>query len=318
MTGFSLRVLTAVFCPTLAVAAAATQVRAEDPVLTNCVVQFEDQVMLPAEEAGALVQLLVKDGQEVAAGTVLGKVDDSMALMQRDAAQAAVNAAYQRYMNEVEIKYARAAADEAKVKYERLLEANQRSPGSVSDTEIREAKLRHRTAELQIENAEKEKELARFDGLVKQAELRLAELAIERRLIKAPFEGVVVSLLRHQDEWVNPGDPILHFARLNTMRVEDDLLVSQFDPHEIRDCEVSVEVKLARDRPVETFHGRITFVSPVVKGEAGRYRVRANVANRQEFGQWMLRHGHTVKMTIHLGTGRPDVIHPSQSMTKSE
>ena len=58
---------------------------------------------------------------------------------------------------------------------------------------------------------------------------------------------------------------------------------------------------MARGRK-ETFRGRITKVSSIVRVD-GVYNVRAEVANRQEHGSWMLRDGLPATMTIHLGTG---------------
>jgi multidrug efflux pump subunit AcrA (membrane-fusion protein) len=292
-----------------AVTAALPASGAEDPVLANCTVVFEDEVMLPAKEAGALVNLAVKDGAEVPAGALLGRIDDSVAQRQRDAAQAGVDSALERSRSDVEIRFATKSAEHAAMTHQRMLAANRMSASAIAELEIREALLKWETTKLQIENAQKEQRLAMLDGKVKEAELRLAELAIERRTIKAPFSGEVVRLVRRQDEWVSPGDTILHLARFNSMRVEGEVLSSQFDPHEIRDCAVTVEVQLAERRTasgallprVESFPGRITFVSRAVDS-AGYYKVRALVENRRDFGEWILRAGHAAKMTIHLGT----------------
>ena len=54
----------------------------------------------------------------------------------------------------------------------------------------------------------------------------------------------------------------------------------------------------------EQVTGRITYVSSLVRLD-GRYIVRAEVANRQEHGRWLLRDGMTATMTIHLNTAAP-------------
>jgi hypothetical protein len=51
-----------------------------------------------------------------------------------------------------------------------------------------------------------------------------------------------------------------------------------------------------------TAQGRITKVSSFVQAH-GVYNVRAEVANMQEQGSWVLRDGLRATMTIHLGTG---------------
>jgi hypothetical protein len=100
---------------------------------------------------------------------------------------------------------------------------------------------------------------------------------------------------------VNPSDPIMEIFRLDTMQVEGAVPQSQYDSHELYGCEVTVEVEMARGRK-ETVPGRITKVSSIIRGD-GMYNVRAEVANREEHGSWMLRDGLPATMTIHLGTG---------------
>jgi hypothetical protein len=88
---------------------------------------------------------------------------------------------------------------------------------------------------------------------------------------------------------------------MDTMQVEGAVDQKLYDPHELQGCEVTVEIKMARDRK-ETVKGRVTKVSSVI-GYDGTYNVRAEVSNRQEHGSWMLRDGMPAVMKIHLGTG---------------
>jgi multidrug resistance efflux pump len=172
---------------------------------------------------------------------------------------------------------------------------------SITEVDLRRAKLEWDKMVLAAEKARKEQELAKYEAWMKKAELDAANLAIERRDIVAPFDGVVEEVSRKQDEWVNPGDTILRLFRMDTMHVEGAVDQKQYDPHELQGCKVTVEVKLARGR-TETVEGRIVKVSSVIRYD-GVYNVRAEVPNRQEFGGWLLRDGLPATMTIHLGTG---------------
>ena len=61
---------------------------------------------------------------------------------------------------------------------------------------------------------------------------------------------------------------------------------------------VTVEVELADGRKVR-LSGQVVFVSPLIR--AGNiYRVRAEVENRKENDQWLLRPGMAATMTIDL------------------
>lgn len=280
--------------------AADTSAPPTNPVVTGWV-RFADQIKLPAMEAGVLVKLIPKEGAQVRTGEVIGNIDDREPQIKKRAAYHDYVAAYKKATDDVEIRFAKAQAEVAKADYELLIETNRQAAKAVAEVEVRAKKLEWEHYKLAIEKSIHDQELAKYEAATKQAELDAANLSIERRTVKAPFDGVVEELKRHEGEWVQPGDTILSLLRLDTMHVEGTIEQSQYDPHEIQGCNVSVEVKLARDRKV-TVSGRIVKVSTIVRGD-GVYAVRAEVNNLQEHGAWVLRDGLPATMTIQLGTG---------------
>jgi multidrug resistance efflux pump len=300
-------------------AGAATTIAAATPVpagaaelvLPACVVKHVDDVQLPAMEAGALVQLSVKEGSQVREGEVIGKIYDSEAQMQRKAAESAYAAAVQRWKNDIQVRYAEAAAEVAKKDWEMILQSNNISAKAVPEIEVIKKELEWKVTKLQIEKAEDDQVIAKYDAYTKQAERDGAKLALERRTIRALFDGEVVELYRHQGEWVNPGDPILRLVSLDTMWVEGSVEQSNYDPHEIQACNVTLEIEMARGRKVQV-DGRITYVSSLLD-MGDRYLVRAEVTNRQEYGRWLLRDGMTAAMTIHLNTGDAEAVDLSRT-----
>ena len=271
-----------------------------NPVVAG-LVKVADEIKLPSKEPGVLVHLAAHEGVTVRAGEVIGKIDDSEPQMQKKAAKAAYEAAYEKWKDDVEIRFAYTSADYEKAKYEWVREANRITEKAVAEVEVREAKLGWDKAELGKEKSIHDQKLAKFDALTKQAELEAAEMAIQRRVVKAPFDGVVEEIKRHQDEWVQPGDTILTLLRMDVLHVEAAVEQSKYDPHEIQGCEVTVDVEMARGRKA-TFKGHIIKVSSIVRSD-GVYNVRAEIANQQDHGNWLLRDGLPAQMTIHLGTG---------------
>jgi membrane fusion protein, multidrug efflux system len=286
--------------------------RAADLVLPKCFVKHVDDIQLPAMEAGALVQLGVKEGSQVRKGDVIGKIYDSEAQMQRKAAESEYAAAVERWKNDVPIRYAEASAEVAKKDWEMMIESNKISPKAVPEIEVLKKELEWKVTKLQIEKAQDDQLLAKYDAYTKQAQRDAAKLALERRTIRALFDGEVVELYRHQGEWVNPGDPIMRLVSLDTMWVDGFVEQAKYDPHEIQDCNVTVEVEMAHGRK-ELVDGRITYVSSLLDGTGKRYQVRAEVANRQEFGRWLLRHGMKATMTIHLNNGEVGAVDVSRT-----
>jgi multidrug efflux pump subunit AcrA (membrane-fusion protein) len=272
-----------------------------NPVVTGWV-KVTDSVKLPAKEPGVLVHLSVKEGSHVRAGEKIGQIDDREIQTQKKAAEYAMLGAVKRYKDDVDIRYADAAAAAAEADYLIMVEANKIREKAITEVDMRAGKLAWEKMVLAAEKSRKERELAKIEAYMKQAELDAAKLAIDRRVITAPFDGVVEEVTRKQDEWVNPGDTIRWMLRMDTMEVEGPVDQTLFDPHELQGCDVTVEVQMARGRK-ETFPGRITKVSSLVSGSTKTYNVRAEVVNRQEHGSWMLRNGLPATMTVHLGTG---------------
>lgn len=271
-----------------------------DPVISG-LVKVTDEIKLPGKEAGVLVQLGVQEGNQVKSGQVIGKIDDSQPQMQKKAAAAAYQGAYNRWKEDVEIRFAQAQALVAQADYEQMVESNKIAAKSITDTEVRGKKLEWDKAILGAEKSRHDQIIAKFEALNKQAELDAAELAIQRRVITSPFDGVVEEIKRHQDEWVQPGDTILTLLRMDTMHVEGAIEQGNYDPNEVTNCAATIEVEMARGRK-ETFQGRIIKVSSVVRQD-GQYEVRAEIANKEDHGYWLLRDGMRASMTIHLGTG---------------
>jgi multidrug resistance efflux pump len=130
-------------------------------------------------------------------------------------------------------------------------------------------------------------------------EVEAAENGIERRLLKSPLDGVVVQVFPHQGEWMQPGDPLARVVRTDKVKVEGYVDAAAWDPEQVRDRPVTVQVTLAKDRR-ESFAGRMVFVSPLDES-GGDYRVVAEVENRRDEAsqQWLLRAGKTASMTVH-------------------
>lgn len=294
-----------------AVGFASRNSHAADPVLEGCLVKLDENIEVPAPEAGVLVQLAVKEGSQVRQGDVLAKIYDEEVQIQKRAAEYARGAAYKAATDNVQERYARASAAVAQKKYESSMQANERVPGSISQVDIDKDKLEWDAAVLSTEKAIHDQALAKYEYGQKDAELKAANLALERRQIRAPFDGEVVTIFRHQDEWVSPGDAILRLVKLDTMLVEGALDRTAFDPHEVMGAEVVVDVELARGRK-EQFVGRITYVSPMLRSD-GRYAIRAEIANRQEYGRWLLGDRMLATMTIHLGTARDTSVDVSRN-----
>jgi multidrug efflux pump subunit AcrA (membrane-fusion protein) len=270
-----------------------------DPVFSSASITAEEDSIISAEAEGTLVKLAVKEGDRVNEGTVMATIDDRQAQAAVDVAQIGLEAATEKANDNIEEKYAVAAAKVADIDWKKDKEANDRVPNSVSDIQIIQKKLVLDRSVLQIEKAKKDQVIAKKEAGVKEAELKAAEIGLARRTTTAPFNGEVQQLFQKQAQWVNPGDPILRLVKFDVLRVESYVGADEYDPVELAGKPVTVKVRLARDRMV-TLPGRITHVGQTVRAVKGDYLVRAEIQNQREGDYWLIRPGLLAEMTIHV------------------
>jgi RND family efflux transporter MFP subunit len=262
----------------------------------HCEVKLDEEAQVPAQEAGVVTKINVREGDQVPLSSVMAQVDDNQVRMQRKNAIAEFSGAQEKAKSDIDVRYADAAAEVAKFDFQKSQLANNKAPGSVSDVEMHEKEFAWKKAMLAIEQARKQHIVDGYTAEGKQAEVDLADEGLRRRQIAAPIEGVVQKIYAHLGEWVKPGDTVIRLIRMDRLRVEGYLDKDKYSPSEVAEHPVIVEVVLANGRKVQ-FPGKIVFVDPEIQGEH-EYEVRAEVDNRQENGHWLLRPGLSATMTI--------------------
>jgi len=151
---------------------------------------------------------------------------------------------------------------------------------------------------LAIEQAQKQQIENTFTRDAKQAEMEIAQEQVKRREVHAPIEGVVQKILPHVGEWVKPGDPIMRIVYMKSLQVIGYLDVDKYKPGDVRDRPVTVTVILG-DGKEEAFKGTIVEVGLEVERER-EFQVIAEVTNRLENDDWLLRPGMSARMQIQL------------------
>jgi len=286
----------------LAIGATAA-LRADDPapagrplVLMHCLVTAADDVQVPALRSGLLTQIHALEGAHVAKDDVVAQIDDAEAKMQLRSAVAERDAAVARAESVLEVRYAEATHSVAEAEHKIAISVNERQPNGVSLVELERLRLTAVQAALKIELGKFEQDVRKTETGVSQAKSDLAEKDVMQRRLLAPLEGEVAELYVQTGEWVEAGRPVARIVRLDQLRVEGFVHVRDVLPGEIVGRSVKVRVELARGERHE-FVGRITFVSPLVQA-GGDYRVWAEVDNRREKDQWLLRPGLEAEMTL--------------------
>ena len=266
--------------------------------IAQCQVFLIDDVPVPAREAGVLVVMPLREGQQIRRGQLVGQIDDRQAQYQKLAAELQRDAAVAKAADDIEVRYAQASFGVAEAELSQNEEINRRSPGSVSSAELRRLKLTRQRAQLQIDRSRLELKVAGMSADVEQAAVASAEDSIERRKIVAPFDGTVVEVLHQESEWVDVGQPVVRIIRLDRLRVEGFLDAHQFNPEEVLGRAATIEIERARGQKVR-LPGKVVFVSPLVQA-GNKYRIRAEVQNQVQNNHWLLGPGMVAAMTIHV------------------
>jgi multidrug efflux pump subunit AcrA (membrane-fusion protein) len=277
-----------------------------DPVLM-ATIKADNDVPISAEAEGTLIKIPVREGSQVAAGQVLATIDDRQAQAGVEVAKYGLEAAEQRAKDNIEERYAVAAAKVAYVDWKRDVEANQRTPNAVADIQVMQKRLVYDRSVLQTEKAQKDQVLAMKEADVKRAELKAANILLNQRQIRAPFAGEVVELAPREGQWVKPGDAILRLVQFDKLRVEGFVPAAEYDPVDLANRRVTVIAHLARGRQASV-EGRIVFVDQTVVMKW--YRVRAEIENQREGDFWLLRPGLDAEITIHASQPPVDVTEP--------
>jgi multidrug efflux pump subunit AcrA (membrane-fusion protein) len=268
--------------------------------LPTCLVSLIDDVDLPAQEAGVLKELIAKPGLQAKAGDVLGKVDETETLVRQKAAKFKLDVAIEKATNTAQVELSKKVIEVYKAEYEESLAINERSAGAIPPTQLRKQRVYWEKGVADYIAAEMEFKIAGLERNVQEAELEAADNELKQRTLVAPFDGVVEEIFRQQNEWVQPGDPVLRFVRMNRLRVEG-FVSGEIAAGQVDGATVEINVVLPGGA-TEKLKGQISFVSTKVGANKEEYRVWAEVDNLpgRDGYPWLLRPGVRPEMIIHL------------------
>jgi len=294
--------------PTIGAAQRAVPATAQPTVAADGVINLPCQVRLnevdgvayvPAEEAGRLTKVAVRSGQQVKAGDLLANIDDTQARKQKAAADAEHSAASEKAGSTVDVEAASKAERVAFYAYQSMLDAVRKVDKVVSQNDLNQKQFEWEKMKLAIQQANHQKVVDGFTAEAKKAEAELAQNGIERREIRAPFDGVIQEIKPHLGEWVKPGDSVLKMIRLDHLSVQHRADSKLYNAADLADRPVTLQVTLPGGRKAE-FPGKIVFVESEIGVADSSFWVRAEVENRKENGQWVLLPGMEANMVVKI------------------
>lgn len=246
--------------------------------IDSVLVSLIEEVEVPAQEVGQLNSIKVKEGMTVEKGDILAQIEDSEAMLLLQQAKLEYEMARLKAANDVDLRFARKAHEVANAELQRAEDSIKKYPKSISKTELDRLKLTAEKSELEIEQAAEERKTTQLEASLKRNAEQIAALAVQRRKVVSPINGMVVQIMIRNGEWVRPGDTVLRILRLDRLRAEGLINASRLQEQDLMNRPVTLVVNPGTNQTRE-FQGKISFVSPEINPVNNQTRVWAEIDN---------------------------------------
>jgi len=268
----------------------------------NCMVKMIRNVRVPAEVNGRITDMQIVEGANVQAGDLLVVIDDTQAKLTLEFKKAEEREAELNASNDVNLRDAKNSAESAKAEAEAYKEL--RKQGATPYWEMEKKILEADRAELRIELAQSQQDIAKVQYVAKRTERELAEHELTQRRVVAPFGGFIEARIAQLGEWVQPGSPVLQLVQLDTLRIEGDVDALRYPgqvavgtPAQVR-IYANADRKLANPEQAIKLDATIGFVSSEIDLN-NRYRIWVEVKNERRGQDWLIKPGMEADVTIH-------------------
>jgi RND family efflux transporter MFP subunit len=225
----------------------------------------QGKAAIASKATGRLEWLGVAEGSTVKAGDVIARLDNRDVVAQAQSAQAAVRAA------RAGLESAKAEERDASSQLKRNQDLV--AQGFVSQASLDSVKMRAERAVAGIANAQAAIAVA-------EANARNAQVAVDYTLIRAPFDGVIVSKAANVGDMVTPFSSavdskgaVVNMVDMSTLEVEADVSESSLAKVKVgQPCEITLDAL-----PDARFRGHVSRMVPTVD------RAKATVVTKVRF-----------------------------------
>ncbi len=291
----------------------------EQVVLASGKVEVSNKRELTAQTSATVQRVFVEVGDRVKSGQVLVKLDTTelerqlkqdqanLAVQQANLAKANTGARSQVIeQDKASLTKAETVLNNAKLKLDRSTQLY--NQGAISSESLEADKLAYVSAQTEYRTAQERlsldrsgatgQELAALQAQVQQARLavQLAQEQIDKASVKAPIEGVVLSLDTEEGSYVNVGTRLVSVGDRSRLIVKSE--VSETDSNNLR---VGQPVTITAAAVEEgSYKGKVTRVSPVATTSMKDQAEQTNVEITVEIIKFdnRLRPGYNVDLNI--------------------
>ena len=316
---------------------------------TTTRVESEHQVEVMPRGAGIVTELFVEEGQVVASGQVLARLDARELVIAVSDAEVALEeskASEPRLAlvtREAEAKLATATRSYEQVqrdfaRNETIAQAGPNRPALLSPKDLDASRLLRDNAQSEVQAAELSLEKARLEQVNAKTQARRAQLTLERARLNlenmsltAPFGGVLAARKIKVGDTVNVGSMAFTLTDLTNLRAvfyrpqrELALFVREYansdaptakDAGGARPAELEL-IASAEALPGVQFRGSIERISPTIDPQSGNLRITARMQGKAEQGSAQLLPGMLVRLEIITERRRNALVIPKRALRR--
>ncbi|MFI8712632.1 efflux RND transporter periplasmic adaptor subunit [Brevibacillus brevis] len=267
------------------------------PIPLTAIVEYKQESHLAFGASGTIERMNVTKGAKVTQGQVLSSLNTNYYQKGLEAAQSQVQSASALRSKTLQgasadlISKQRLAVDSQE---KRLKDAQRKwetaqelfKGGAISQSELDSAQSEKEQIEISLQEARitldkllkgaEVNEVASADANLKQAasEVELAKKTLQETQLVAPFSGTVIDVTQKAGSLAQPGQSIIHLVDGSEVKLKVDVPLDVRENYKQGDTvPVAVEGKAKST-------GTITFISPVLNEETGKYLVEIAVSNK--------------------------------------
>lgn len=266
-------------------------------ITEECIVIPVERADVRAQISGLIAEVFVREGQHVAAGAPLVRLDDRDLSYQRARAQAlvdvaAANLAKIKHGNRPEeirreqalvdakredVKFAEVEEDRHRKLFERGVVSEAALAEARRDLAVKRAALHEAQAALQlVQVGSRDEEVVIAEAELRRAEAELAFVAkqVGELVVRSPIAGHVLTPKFHErvHARLEPGELVCEVGNYTSVRVE--IFVPEGDADVIRIGQ-PVAVKVRTD-PVNALYGKVSHIAPAVEEVGDRRFIRVD------------------------------------------
>jgi len=247
--------------------------RIVETVIASGRIQPEVEVKVSAEVSGQLIELPVREGDRVATGDLLARINPDIYESRLSQAKAALNNARANLAtSEARLTQSRAAFAAAELAYSR--NADLHDKGVLSQADFEQAEVSFRSAEADLEASQQGVRSAGFTIRSSEATVNEAKDNLRRTVLRATQSGTVTALVKEEGEGVQgigsfQGEVIMKISELGAMEVDVEVNESDIVKVAIGDT-ARIEVDAYTER---NFFGMVTEIGNTALNATGAARL---------------------------------------------